>query len=479
MLFDARKADCQLTHATQFAVVGAGPAGMTIARELARTGPVLLIESGGLEACDGVQSLSEGESVGWDYSLTHSRARGFGGTSSLWAGWCAVFDPHDFEQRDWVERSGWPVDMDEIVPFYNRTAAILNLDRSDFDARSIAGAAAKLPFEEKVVTPSVWRFGTPIARFGQKFDEEFESSVAITTLLHANVVDIRLDRGCSRVVDLVVRTLDGRVGRVSADVVVLACGGIETPRMLLNADSQCAGGIGNSAGLVGRFFMEHPHEAVHSLELADAAWLEHSLRQTSIDGQQPFMLALGLTFEVQRDAGILNARAHVYRTPEMNEQEPARLGLFLEQSPNPLSRVTLSNSRDCLGLRRARLDWQFDALDWKTYETTCRLFESEVVRCGVGKILSVPKRDNDVYRRQLIPTNHHIGTTRMSTSDHVGVVDANCRVHGIENLYIAGSSVFPTSSWANPTFTLIALSLRLANHLGSLAGSSEKEDVDE
>lgn len=106
MILDARKADCQLVHETQFAVVGAGPARMTIARELARTGPVILIENGGMEACDDVQSLSEGESVGWDCSLTHSRVRGFDGSSNLLGGWYAVFDPHDFERRNWVERSG-------------------------------------------------------------------------------------------------------------------------------------------------------------------------------------------------------------------------------------------------------------------------------------------------------------------------------------------------------------------------------------
>jgi choline dehydrogenase-like flavoprotein len=469
MLVDASNRDCRLSGATRFAVVGAGPVGMTIARELSNSGPVLLFESGGLAPSAQVRSLSRGESIGWPYSLTDSRARGLGGTSSLWAGWCAIFDPIDFARRDWVENSGWPISIGDIEPYYERAAEVLNLDGAEFDAVRLVAGAADLPFDKALVRTSVWRFGSPTVRFADKFHAEFASSAALTTLLHASVVDLRLDRDHGRVVEIVVRTIDGREGRVAADVVVLAGGGIENARLLLNADTQCRAGIGNARGWVGRCFMEHPHEAVDGVELADAAWFRYSLRPASLDDRHPFMLAFGLTPEAQRGARVLNARAHVYRTADMRDDEAPRLGLFLEQSPNPRSRIGLADSTDDLGLRRARLDWQFDALDRETHARTGRLLTDELVRCGVAKHRVVAASD----RRALIPTNHHIGTTRMSASDDEGVVDVHCRVHGIENLFVAGSSVFPTSSWANPTFTSIALSLRLADRLRETGTASK------
>ncbi|WP_218508287.1 GMC oxidoreductase [Variovorax sp. dw_308] len=475
MFLDARKADCPLNRATQFAVVGAGPAGITIARELASVGPVLLIESGGLKNCDDVNALSQGESVGWDYSLTDSRARGFGGSSSLWAGWCAVLDDHDFVRREWVPESGWPIEAAQLAPFYARAASVVNLDRADFDAHSVAGKAVDLPFDATLVTPSVWRFGTSIARFGAQFRDAFEASKSLTALVHASVADIQLSRDGTKVLELLVRTLDGREGRVAADVVVLACGGIETPRLLLNANGHHPAGIGNETGLVGRFFMEHPHEAVHALELTHADWFEHSLHQSNGIGGQQFMLALGLTTRAQQTEKILNARAHVYRTPDMPSSEPPRLGLFMEQAPNPNSALQLSDSRDAIGLRRVRLDWQLDSLDQRSYDITCRLLAEEFARCGAGHLSPGRPSGSTSRGRTFIPTNHHIGTTRMSATSTEGVVDSDCRVHGIDNLYIAGSSVFPTSSWANPTFTLIALALRLADHLGSLVTHAARE----
>ncbi len=108
MIIDAHNENVALNRSTRYAIVGAGPAGMTLARELSNINSVLLIESGGFEANADVQALYTGECVGIKYPLTDTRARQFGGSSALWAGYCAIFDPHDFLQRDWVPTSGWP-----------------------------------------------------------------------------------------------------------------------------------------------------------------------------------------------------------------------------------------------------------------------------------------------------------------------------------------------------------------------------------
>ena len=464
MILNACDENVDLNQGAQFVIVGAGPAGMTVARKLAAIGPVLIIESGGFDASPAVQALCEGEIVGLNYSLTESRSRQFGGTSNLWAGWCAIFDPHDFLRRDWVAGSGWPFGADTIEPYYMETARILNLGAPNFDAREImAKTGTILPFNNDLIVPSVWRFGEPKMEFGKHLRDEFEASTNLITLMYANVVDLLLDAEHSKVTQLMIRTLNGREGRILADVIVLACGGIETPRILLNASSQVRHGLGNAHDLVGRFFQEHPHEQLPSLVLHDMTWFRSSIERGIYDYDRQFMLAIGLSAQAQEEAEVMNARAHIYRTPCVDDETP-KIGLFLEQAPNPESRVMLCAERDFLGMRRVRLDWQLTELDWKTYEKTALLLGREFEKSNAGH-MRVPNQPTTCKNRSLIHTNHHIGTTRMAENSTDGVVNPNCRVHDLENLYIAGSSIFPTSSWANPTFTLVALSLRLADHL--------------
>ncbi len=397
-----------------------------------------------------------------------TRARQFGGSSSLWAGYCALFDPDDFVKRDWVAHSGWPFGVEEILPYYPKTAELLNLRAPLFDAAGIAKSAGlPLPSDGRSLRTSVWRFGVPTRRFGDDLRDEFESSSSITVLLHVDVVDIRLDSSHEAVIELALRTLDGRTGRVRADLFVLAMGGIATPRLLLHSDKQLHHGVANGRGLVGRFFMEHPHRSIAPLSVqADGPLASWARRKAHEDGRD-FLLCLGLPPSVQAQAGVLNARAHVYRTPDMDDGETPRIGMFMEQAPNPESRVTLSDRIDALGMRVVRLDWQLDQLDRRTYTRTAALLAMELERVGAARLDDVI--DAGAFDREpLLHSNHHLGTTRMSACTEDGVVDADCRVHDLENLYIVGGSVFPTVSWANPTFTVLALTLRLAQHLRAI-----------
>jgi hypothetical protein len=240
-----------------------------------------------------------------------------------------------------------------------------------------------------------------------------------------------------------------------------ACGGIETPRLLLNADSQIPKGLGNAHDLVGRYFMEHPHLPIESLTLLDAGWFGLSIDRVLDKEGRHFMLAFGLPAQIQQQEEILNARAHIFRAPE--DEKIARVGIMLEQAPDYENRVALSDRRDCLGMRRIRLNWNLTELDWKTFERTSDHLGREMERLNAGRFV---QRDSAPRSARAIGfCNHHIGTTRMSADPRDGVVDSYGRVHSLRNLYIAGSSVFPTGSWANPTFTALAMALRLANHL--------------
>ena len=468
MILDARNESVDLNRTDQVCIVGAGPAGITLARELADVASVLLIESGGFDFDAELEALLIGDVVGIHYPLVETRARRFGGSSQLWAGYCAMFDRHDFERRPWVPGSGWPFGSEALASYYRRAAKLLNLGTCDFDASGImARAGLEFPFSGDELVPTVWRFGMPKQDFGKQFRAEFLESENITTLTHANVADIRLHAEHGEVEELLVRTLNGREGRVGADIFVLACGGIETPRLLLNADTQVAAGLGNSSDMVGRSFMEHPHLTVTCLELFGAGPFRGWLDREVYDGDRQFLSCAGIPHAMQEDLGLLNARGHVFRTPRMPESDVPKVGIFLEQAPNPNSRVTLVEDRDALGLRRICLDWQVTELEWKTFEQSALLLGRAFERIDAGRLID----DGDSAGRdtsRILHSNHHLGTTRMSTDTSSGVVDANCRLHDCENLYIVGGSVFPTVSWANPTLTLIALVCRLGEHLKAI-----------
>lgn len=466
MILDARDQSIPLNRAARIVIAGAGPAGIVLARQLAAHSPVLLIESGGFDEDSQVQALQAGESVGIEYSLTQSRARRFGGASNLWAGYCAIPDAHDFSRREWIPTSGWPFGVEAIEPYYVEAARFLNVE-ADFDAREVAGRAATAPFDGGLLFPSVWRFSTPPLSVGDRFRHEFTVSHDITVLTHANLVDLSVERGHDTVREITIRTLNGREGRIRADFVVLACGGIETPRILLNADRRTRDRLGAASAWVGRCFMEHPHLSVHWVELCGAEWVEASaVRRTCERGGQ-YMLALGMSAAAQEAAGVLNARAHAFRS---SVDERPRLGIMFEQAPNWESRVELSTERDELGLRRVRLDFNLTPIDRKTHRRTARILCEELERLGLCRIVEdAPEHPTLAY------CNHHIGTLRMAAEPGEGAVDPDCRVHGLTNVYVAGSSVFPTSSWANPTLMLTALALRLADRLRALLCSAAYE----
>jgi choline dehydrogenase-like flavoprotein len=467
MLIDARDPAVELTRETQVLIVGAGPVGLTLAEELADIVDVLLIESGGLEQDPKIDAINAGETIGANYPLEETRTRRLGGSLALWAGWIAPFDAHDFQQRAWVPNSGWPFGRETLEPYFAKSAHRLNLLDPSFDVRELARACEiPLPLDDGVVTPGVWRFGSPTWRFGEADRVRLTSSRGPTVLTHASVVDLRLQNNHDEIKDVAIRTLEGREGKVSADVVVLACGGLETARLLLNANRQKPAGLGNSSGLLGRFFMEHPHLTFESLLLQRPDLLPGTTERRCDGGGREFVINFGLAPEVQKAAQLLNGRAHIYRTPAMSYDELPKVGLFMEQAPNPASRITLSDQRDCLGLRRLILDWQLCELDWSTYRQTqevfIEFFEQMRAGCRIGK------QSAAVSRVAVLHSNHHLGTTRMSECCDEGVVNANCRVHDVENLYLIGGNVFPNVSWANPTFTVIAMTYRLADYLRSM-----------
>jgi choline dehydrogenase-like flavoprotein len=160
--------------------------------------------------------------------------------------------------------------------------------------------------------------------------------------------------------------------------------------------------------------------------------------------------------------------SHERPAPQAGNSDPVGVWLGMggscEQAPNPDSRVTLSTQRDALDLPRLKLDWRLTEQDRRSFYTNLHSLALEFGALGMGR-LRMNVTDRDEWPQPLSGGSHHMGTTRMNDDPLRGVVDRNCKVHSVDNLYVAGSSVFPTSGVSNPTLSIVALTLRLADHL--------------
>lgn len=533
---DARTLENGVTIESDLCIIGGGAAGITIAQEFAGSSyEVCVLESGGFEHDVETQRLYDGENVGLPYSLMGTRLRYLGGTTNHWGGTCRVLDPVDFKARSWVPHSGWPITREELDPFYERAHDVLEMGPYRYDDIGFwekkGPGYVRLPFPGDRLTNRVFNYTRPYGSnramaFGESYRDELVGADNIHLLTYANVTEIETNANASQVTGLVVRCLDGTEFRASARHYVVACGGLENPRLLLLSNSVASDGLGNDHDLVGRFFLEHPH-VESAVMLTSRPSPSFALYRGYWGEYGPVNSRVGLKENVQEEKGILNCycvlseeaesaydslRGAFHRlrqgqisdeyTDEFTEDiknvlldieglldganqrlrgEPyyaprgLRMVLRPEQAPNPDSRVMLSDERDELGLRRVKLDWRLSDLEKHTVREALQVIAKEFGQAGLGRIRMYDwiATDEDFWSRDRFGVGaHHMGTTRMSDDPRQGVVDKDCTVHGIDNLHIAGSSVFPTSGVSNPTLTIIALALRLADHLeGQLNGT--------
>ena len=491
MLLDARDLENDTVIETDVCIAGAGAAGITIARELRASGlGVVVLESGDLDASPETQDLYDGSADGLDYHLAESRLRYFGGSTNHWRGWCRPLDPDDFQARSWLPLSGWPITREQLDPFYTRAQTLCQIDRLVFDAAFVASRVGRplLPLDPERVETVVYLLSPP-TRFGTVYRSDLANANAVTTYLHANLLNIRLAPAGGAVDAFECATLSGLRFRVVASRYVLALGGIENARALLASNGQEPAGVGNQNDLVGRFFMEHPHYTMPGsgafiftatdtdLALYTTTWIVNGVRSRSAVRLAPRLraqeglLGMGITLhpvdldEAAAFMGELDARR---LRGLLRSGSPAQM-LFAfpraEQRPLMDSRVTLGSARDALGMPRVNLHWRISPEDVASTQRTLELLGDEIGRAGLGRLWMPVDVEGRFSPESTEGGSHHLGTTRMSASAADGVVDSNCRVHDVSNLYIAGSSVFSTGGFANPTLTVVALALRLADHL--------------
>jgi len=508
MFTDARTLPDETSLQADLAIIGGGVAGITLAHTLAGSGiSVCVVEAGGLAPDPEVQSLYAGENTGIDYSPAATRLRLFGGSSNHWGGYCRPLDAIDFEQRDWVPFSGWPFTIGELAPYYEPASEIVEVapgrfDDSDYWQR-VTGEKLPESATGRLRLQFV-QFSTP-TRFGSRYGDELKTAANIRVLLNANVTRISAADGAQTVKRLTIRTLSGLRHSVKARYYVLAAGGLENARILLLSNNVVQAGLGNQNDLVGRFFMEHPHMGGFAeLVVADLQRLPKILRERVTAEGRSAKAAFNPTQTFLREHRLLNATfmmgvAGKYPADQLpdaaNANDAARrdmlmaarqfllakdyavkpgrpddIGAWLgiggscEQAPNPDSRVSLSTQHDALDLAKIKLNWRLTEQDRLSFYTHLQSLALEFGALGIGR-LRERVADRSDWPQPVGGGSHHMGTTRMSDNPLHGVVDRNCKVHAINNLYVAGSSVFPTSGVSNPTLTLVALTLRLADHL--------------
>lgn len=472
-------------------VVGSGAAGLTLALDLTRRGiKVLLVESGGLVFDGRTHQLLDVEMSGrtTEALVRTARERYFGGTTNHWGGVSRTFDAFEFQRHPWIPYSGWPLSRADLDPYYAAAAQLLGLPEVDrrYDAQALGVAAQPRLVRESDtdVETVIWRrVPDERVRMGRWRQHEAQSSQSLTCVLNTSVVEIHPDASGRHIASLEARTLGGHTLHFRARYFVLCTGAIENPRLLLVSDSVVKGGLGNENDLVGRFFMDHPANGSGHILLTNPA--QGPTQEQTLFSKE--LIGWTTTPAARAKHQLLGFMSWVWpNTPSPQPQFPQELAmssltglptdiqasdprwryleivLNWEQAPNPDSRVLLSEQRDMFGVRKPRVHWDVLAQDLSSARKSMELISLAVARSGFGRI-----RWPDITDPLTKGGGHQMGTTRMAEDPKQGVTDANGRVHALDNLYIGGSSLFPTGGWEHPTFTIVALALRQAEHLAA------------
>ena len=429
-------------------IIGAGPAGLTLARKYEeRTGnKVLVIESGprSVTGENYAQQLALTHATGdldsTHYS-THSR-RNFGGTSTIWSGYCAVLEERSFLNDE------WPFPYDELYGYYPEAAKILELPQKVYTRPEVA-----FPENANIVYKPYY-LSAP-TRFNESFNDWLDANVNVDALFNHSAVKIMTNGGFAPGVSMG-ESSKNRTALIEAfgDATVLAAGGIQNPRLLKNS-------VPEDSKVIGSYFCEHPHSYGIATIIVDREKLFHVMDMET----QRIVHGIGLSSEFCNQHSMKSATFEVNAQGEASSSNllgerantlTLKTTVRAEMSAVPSNAVTLSNHLDFLGQPIAQLNLKFDPEELRV---ASELLNSELVRSGLGRLSILPEKF------KIDGGGHMIGTTRMGNDPDNSVTDAWGRVRGIENLYVAGSSLFPAAGAANPTLTIVALALRLADHL--------------
>ena len=491
-------------------IVGSGPAGISVAKKLLESNSkVILLESGGLNPSFAHNELNKGVNSGSRFlSLDASRMRCFGGASRIWAGVCAPFNKEDFEQKPYVPLSGWPIQKEDLDQYYKEAANMLGISYDLFDHnQSINYSFSGLSFprlggKNSFLSTTVRQTSDLNNRnFGEKYKKLFSDSNNVDVLFHSTVSKLNVSKNGKKIISIEAQDLTSKKCTIDAKKYVLAAGALENPRLLLHANDLFKNGIGNESGFVGSCFMSHPgisgvadiYKTSEGVCIKEGSYSNDLIYQFASSSSEQFnSQILNHGFDLKPYADLANFST--YKTGRIKTEYKKllenfnfiqsvektlcrfsgeyasnlwELGVALEQEPTHRNHLTLNSSKqDFFGVPLIDMFWdEISDREKMTVNRSVKLLARELGKKNSGRVKFTEDFLSGKAFEQEDSVNHHIGTTRMSESIDKGVVDKNCKVFSISNLFLAGSSVFPTSSIVNPTYTIIALGLRLGDHL--------------
>lgn len=531
MIIDAKGLDSAVEFNADICILGGGVAGIVLANELAATGAsIVVIESGGEYYTPEAQALyaSARPNPSWYPDTTHSRLRFLGGSSNHWENNVSPFDPIDFERREWIADSGWPISYDEVRPYYTKAAVYCGVSDDGYDVDFWQEKLNKKVVTQgsDVIETGIAKASRPPVRFFEIYKDSLASFDNIKIIIHADVVDLDYSAAEEKVESITFLSAKSNRHKVKAKIFVMCFGGIENARMLLSFNEKYENKIGNKNDNVGRYFMDHPvvrgaHFFAHdpsiyglyditeltgrivvgffkfkkdflirnkitnlrmpispatNYVLSDGISSHHILGDALKQGDVPDALGTHLMNYIRDIDMVAEAVARKgFNTKLFDHADDIggyELAVMIEQTPHRENRIKLSEIRDRLGIKKLEIDWEVKAEDRERYWKGMEFFASEVARHSLGRVKLLKERESRLWGSQLSFGNHHMGTTRMSSDESKGVVDSSQKVFGTRNLYIAGSSVFPTGSHVPPTLTVVATTIRLADKIRKEIGNA-------
>ncbi len=566
MLDDGSRIDSGATLNFDVCIVGAGPAGLTLAAEL-DGGPyrVCLLEAGAMAPDPAHRALADGlvalnddcyENPGFLHEVA------VGGTAHRWCievgddVWFRMgkLSAGDFERRSWLPHSGWPITAAEMEPWYDRALAHCGVDPAAFDPQRWTDEGHQpIPSLDGRVESSVFVFARR-AVFTEELPARLARSATSTLIHDAACVELESEGGGARVTRLRVRSLTGREFHVAARAVALTTGAFDVPRLLLASRSDVPAGLGNTGDLVGRYFTDHQIVKAGSIDtdrsdlparlayydlrschgargtgtlavggktldkeqiLSSAMMLvptanpspgwavQHlwgrettnrspalasamAVRQALKHGQRPpqvgrhlIRMAAGaddLAFALTRIYGKFPAYWSIDRggwSQPIQRGQPEVKGIeafqLCEQAPDPENRITLADEVDAVGMPKPKVHFRWSDLDRHSAGRSQEIVSRTLEDAGVGRLRRWRRRGDPLVRQ--MTAHHPAGTARMSADPSTGVVDADCKVHGTANLFVASAAVFPTAGYTPPTLTVLALAARVADAIVELLAS--------